>query len=286
MGAGPLSIGLIGFLSLKQLCRSLNPSKVQSKIDLLSRLYYHLDWKNRAHVHANLRALIGDKAKASLVQEVYRNFGYFLFEFFSQRPQIFLQQKQLKRECLKHLGEPGAKANLLLTSHSANWESNLRFLLDCGYRITTVAQAHSRPDIDDFFAELREHPNLKCAGLRTGLSACRHALQNNEIVALACERDLLENGAPLHWNKHTLSLPLGPSWLIKRFSPDTFIIHSKRIRLGEFSIEFRAINTWSCKDDLMAITETWGKLLLESIAANPEQWLNFEPLFSSISATE
>jgi lauroyl/myristoyl acyltransferase len=281
-----LSIALFGFKRLKQLCQNLNPSKAKKKIDFLAQLYYRLDWKKKNNVHANLNALLGEKADPSLGPEVYRHFGYFLFEFFSEHPQTFIDQNQLKKSCFELLGEPGAKANLMLTSHSANWESNLRFFLNLGYRVTTVAQAHSHPDIDRFFGELRDHPNLHCSGLNTGLSACRHALQNQEIVALACERDLLGTGLPFQWKQHSLSLPLGPSWLIKRFGPDTFFVHSKRIQLGAFSTQISPINTSDCDGDLKEITKKWGQMLLENIEASPEQWLNFEPLFSAISTTE
>jgi lauroyl/myristoyl acyltransferase len=275
-----LNKALIGFRLIERICQSLSPKTASFFIKHLAGLYAKCDARRAEIVLDNLSALAGDEIAKSLVPKVYENFGLFMYEFFSQSNSSYTNEESLKPELLTQLGSPGQKANLLLTAHMGNWELDLKFLLNMGYRITTIALEHSHPEVDVFFDKLRSHPNLSCHDLKRGLSSCRKALQQKEIVALACDRDILNSGVTLDYRDHRFSLPLGPSWLIQRMKPDVFTIQSQRTDCGTFHCRLKPLDHSRLDGDIESITHAWGKQVFHWVESHPEQWLTFDRIFN------
>ena len=196
----------------------------------------------------------------------------------------FENELELKKKVREQLGEPNEKEALLLIPHCGNWELTLRQLLSMGYPVTTVIMPHSHEDVNEFFHELRYHPNLETASLENGMRACLRALAQKRIVALACERDYTGQGLELEIFDQRVFFPKGPAWLMLSKKTPTFFTNCQRLRLNHFRAELIPMHLPEAmpkdkEEALLTACQTIANRVFKNIEENPEQWITFDPVF-------
>jgi len=211
---------------------------------------------------------------------VYREFAYFLYEFFSKNPSKVENETDLKSQLELKLGIPGEKSSMILMGHYGNWEIALQKLLEQGYHVTTLSMSHSNPQIDHFFNRLRRHPCLHCHSLETGLKPLLSAIEKKHIIALACERDYRKTGLTLSLFNSHFNFPLGPALIIKRTGLTTYIASQYRLGLLNFNFQLNPLD-FSAESSIASISLHIAQQLFEIIKVHPEQWLTFEPYFQA-----
>ena len=260
------------------LCITLPEQNIKLIIDLLSSLYYRLDFRKRHHVKKNLSVILNDSEKISqLTPKVYQHFGYFLYEFFSKKTFEMKSKSFLSPHTV--LGNPGEHSSLILTGHYGNWELGLRHLLNLGYKVSTITMHHSHSKVDHFFDEMRQHPNLTCHDLEKGLQPIMRSIQNKHIVALACERDYTQRGFQFEFMNSEIKFPKGPAYLIKKFKRPTFIFSQERTNLLSFNYDLIPLSFNSEAESLEMLSYRVAKEVFRVILNKPEQWLTFDPYF-------
>lgn len=288
-----MSLACQAYKSIRTICRSIPPALAEPILNALSDLYRCLDGRKKNFVLDNLKVIAPDKDPQQLCKSIYRHFGYFMYEFFQGMKGEYHQEVQLNQTLVDLFGEPDERSNLLLISHAGNWELTLRHLLSRGYNVTTVVMPHSHADVDDFFRELREHPNLETAPLEKGMRACIKAINNKRIVALACERDYTGSGIdmPILDGSHQISFPKGPAWLMLNKKVSTFFVNCTRQSLGKLSVQLEPIlipdELPSDKEAAIHTTSQHiARHIYGFISSNPEQWITFDPMFTPVKKTE
>jgi lauroyl/myristoyl acyltransferase len=265
----------------------LKPETAQPILDAISWLYYKCDVKNGKNVTANLEVLRPGEDNRALAAQIYKNFSYLIYEFFSGSKGTYANEETLSKFIQQNFGEPNEHAVLLLVPHCGNWELTLKQLLSMGYGVTTIAMSHSHPDVNDFFDELRYHPRLEIAELKQGMKACLSALDQKRVVALACERDYTGRGLSLEMFNHGISFPKGPASLMLRKKPKTFFVSCRRLKIDHFEVELSPIQ---CPDpipedrdeSLLETSKIIAKKVFDNIKEHPDQWVTFDPAFKPL----
>lgn len=262
------------------ICQVISPNRVLSKLDFLAKLYWRIDFSKRENVTKNLTCLTGNQGEAlRLTPLVYREFSYFIYEFFSKRPASIENREEIVPYAQKRLGSPGSKSSLILMGHYGNWEIGLKHLLELNYPVCTISMHHSHPKVDTFFQELRQHPNLRCHHLDEGIKPILKAIDQNYIIALACERDYTKNGYTLSLFDANFSFPRGPAFLMKKFKLPAFVFSQERLGLLRFKYDLNPIKAPKKEENIEALSLRIAKAVFEVILKKPEQWLTFDPYF-------
>ena len=243
----------------------------------LGRLYWALAFNSRKIVAQNLR-LLGTQKNSTF--GVFHHFGLFLYEFFSLKKPIIYEEEKLLQQFNQSFGGPGEKGGLLLLPHLGNWELALRWILDQGYQVDTIAHQHSSPEIDEIFHNLRAHPHLKVHPLEQGGRACLKAIKQKRIVALACERDYTGQGEKVTFEDFSTHFPSGPTWLMRAKNCETKLIECKRLSLLKFEIQ---IHPFNLEGDPQDGTRQLAQAIYKLIRKHPLQWITFDPILKPIS---
>lgn len=268
------------FRFLAWVCRSISPDQATAKLDFLAHLYWRIDASKRDHVTQNLKALTGNPEEAKrLTPLVYKEFAYFIYEFFSNHKAAIENREEIVPYARQMLGAPGEQSSLILMGHYGNWEIGLKHLLELGYPVCTVSMHHSHPKVDAFFEELRSHPNLQCHDLNEGIGPILKAIEQNNIIALACERDYAKNGYQLELFDATFAFPRGPAFLMKKFKLPAFVFEQQRLSLLKFNYHLISIEPPQTNEKLEALSLRIAKAVFQVILKRPEQWLTFDPYF-------
>lgn len=255
----------------------------------IASVYKKFDLTHSKFVRNNLKVISEHTGRDCLYleKEVYLNFAMFMVEFFRVGSQSsVIPSKETKDKIVKELGQPGEKANLILVGHYGNWEVALQHLLGVGYSVTTVVMNHSDKKVDEFFLKMRYQKNIRVSYLDQGLRSCIKAIKKKEVIALACERDYTGNGVPVNIAGREVFFPVGPAWLISKYSPDTYLGIYKRLALGEFDKSLQKLEFDEKESDLNRISQTISDNLFEHIYKNPAQWITFDDFFKTTKNEE
>lgn len=225
-----------------------------------------------------------EKTTKKLAFETYQEFSLFLYEFFSKKSAITINQAELEQDLKDSLGYPGKEPAIILMGHYGNWEVALRQLLSHGYTVNTLSMKHSNSKVDTFFNKLRQHENLKCFDIQAGLRPLLKAVQNNEIIALACERDYLHSGIQLELFDHQFNFPTGPAMILKKMKLPAYTFYQERSHLLNFKSRLYPFN-YDPQESIHNLSFNIAENLFRLIQKNPTQWLTFEPYFSRNTAS-
>lgn len=273
------------FHFLAWVCQSTSPEKVIRKLEFLASLYWRIDVLKRKNVTQNLTVITGSSEEAKrLTPLVYREFAFFIYEFFSKRPAAIENRVEIVPYARQALGPPGTKPSLILMGHYGNWEIALQHLLELGYPVCTISMHHSHPKVDSFFQNLRQHPKLKCHHLNEGIKPILKAIEENYIVALACERDYTRNGYALSMFGQNFSFPKGPAFLMKKFKLPAFVFSQERLSLLNFKYGLIPLTPAEKQESMDALSQRIAKAVFGVILKKPQQWLTFDPYFSNLKS--
>ncbi|MFC1666728.1 lysophospholipid acyltransferase family protein [Candidatus Omnitrophota bacterium] len=254
--------------------------------EVFSNIQYSVAKKDRDAVLQNLSILLKKDKKECrvLAQQVFRNFGLYLVDFFRMRR---LDKEAVKKrvtvEGIENIDRVLAqnKGVIALTCHIGNWEMGGVVMGIKGYNISAVVLNHKHKSINDFFIRQREEKGLKAIPMSSVMKRCVSTLLNKEILALAGDRDFTNSGIKLDFFGMHTNIPKGPAALsLKTDSP---IVPAFFIREDRFNYRFIFDNPIEAKkrpdtkeDDLIReTTQEFVSVMEGYIRRYPEQWLLF-----------
>lgn len=239
------------------------------------------------NVRENLRVLGVPEGQINKTSyRVFENFGYLLWEFFSGLKGTRCIRNQVEADEIigKLFGPPGeCRGGIILSPHTGNWEINLRYLLEKGYRVFSVIQKHSDPDVDRFFHEMRSHPNFEYSKVEHGLLPALKALREGRIVALACERAYGVKGIPLTLFGRKVPFPAGGAFLHLKSKKPILIVNAERIEIGKIVVDAENLSVdldpKKKNPSTSLIVEEIAQNLFSHIQQLPDQWVTFDRYF-------
>ena len=262
------------------------PLKAGYKLaEVISDTRYLFAYQDRRAVRGNLKVIFPQKSDREIRQiriRIFRNFAKYLVDFFrfSKIDQEYIRQN-IRLENLHYIDQAlrEGKGAIALTAHLGNWELGGIVIPLLGYPFWAVALPHKDKRVNAFFNFQRESKGLKVIPLGRAVRKCLDVLKNNEIVALAGDRDFTEKGMVIDFFGKPTFLPEGaaafalktgarivPGFMFRN-KDDSFTLRMEK------PIEF--IPTQNNQDDLIRLIRQCKMVIEDYIRKYPEQWYMF-----------
>lgn len=272
------------------------PLRIGYKIArLISDLRYMFACEDRRNVKANLKAIFPEKSDreiSKIMIRMFRNFAKYLVDFFRfSRLDTEYVKRNVRIENIHYLDDALSKGKgaIALTAHLGNWELGGAVVALLGYPFWAVVLSHKHKSIDNFFNSQRESKGVKVIPLRKAVRQCLNVLADNEIVALAGDRDFTENGIVLDFFGKPALLPIGPAAFalktgalivpvfIFRNKDDTFTLRFERPieSVSYADLEMRPDSRMDRSDQLRELINRYKVIFEDYIRRYPEQWHMF-----------
>lgn len=253
----------------------------------LADCQYYLSKQDRLAVEANLRTVLKtDHVPQEKVRNVFRNFGKYLADFFTQTQylndafitrHVHLKNAEYLNEALTQ-----KKGCIIVSAHLGNWELAGSVMAKLGYPLSIVALPHLDPRVNQFFNAQREFFGTTVIPTNTAIRRCIEHLKDNRVLAILAERDFTQHGIPMEFFGKKTSIPKGAAlFSLKTGAP---IIPAFFIRTPDdkFEIDFyepiyppKLGKAKYTDEDIESYIRQYIYIIENQIRQHPDQWLMF-----------
>ncbi len=166
--------------------------------------------------------------------------------------------------------------------HVGNNEAVAAGVANRGWPISVVADDSTFPEMFDRFTRLREAWGVHVIPWRN-LREIYAVLRRREMLALLIDWGYRSDGVPVRLFGEWTTLPAGPATLAAKTSSLILPVAIRRAADGVFHIGFSPlISVPSSSDaDVARATQQIADALEATIAAAPQQWYSFKPMWPS-----
>ena len=259
---------------------------------LAANILYVVRPRVRRNVESNIRRVLGDRAGEREVRAIAKQVFYTqarnYYDLF-RVPKLTLANIQelvavRGEEHVKKALERG-KGAILVTGHLGNLDIVAQVAIAYSYRVTIPVERMQPEKLFDLITRVRSDKGINLVPVgKEALRAIHRALSNNELVAVAADRDILRSGAKVEFFGEETTLPDAPAVLAMRTGALVLPVRSLRYGNGTYSVEIRPpIDlqfTGNLKDDIRVNTQRITSALESLISEHPEQWVVFEPVWN------
>ena len=251
---------------------------------------YIFSKRDRELVKKNLcNAIPGTSKKeiSQLAQEVFINFGKYLVDFFTLiKNQKGYLEKKVQFIGLENVNEAlkSGKGCILISGHFGNWELAGCALANLGYKMNTVALAHSDPRINKLFLERRKSVGANVIPIGSAKTACQKALRGGEVVGILGDRPFGDRGIEVNFFGKPTIVPRGAAlFSLKNNSP---IVYTFCYRDGAkyktiFEGPFLTKKEGCLDKQLKEITQKFITRFEYYIQKYPSQWYMFNEVWKN-----
>jgi lauroyl/myristoyl acyltransferase len=174
---------------------------------------------------------------------------------------------------------------LIITSgHIGNFSIVAQLAVARGYKVTIIAEDIVPPKLYDYVNSLREHFGLRMIKLGSAQALTIYRLlKNNEILMLAIDRDVANDGIPTIFFDALADMPPGPIALALRLN--TPLIYGYTFRkpdstsLVQLAPPVELVRTGDRDLDLKINMRRMAQILEEQILKNPSQWVVLQKIW-------
>jgi KDO2-lipid IV(A) lauroyltransferase len=220
------------------------------------------------------------------IDEVFRNYGRFFFEFLRgpENPDIRFEAENL--EILDQALSRGRGAVLALP-HTGNWEIAGSRLARRGQRVTSVAGVQLREEWMEEIRRRRAEAGIHIVSLgREGIRAMERALHENGIVALHIDGNVFRKGIPVRIGGRIVDFPTGPAKLAARCGSSLLFGYCERLADG--SQRGRVVKEIALSDasaqSVHRATAELAQAFEETVRERFREWLMFRDFFGETKA--
>jgi phosphatidylinositol dimannoside acyltransferase len=170
---------------------------------------------------------------------------------------------------------------ILTTAHIGSLESVARGIARHGWPIAAVADDSSFPELFEHLRRQREAWGVTLIPWRN-LRELYNVLRRNEVLTLIVDWGYRADGIPVRLFGAWTTLPVGPAALAAKTGAPIVHIAVRRSsdqRTFEVSYSDPIVVASSAPTELRRATQAIADALEATIAAAPEQWYNFKPIW-------
>jgi phosphatidylinositol dimannoside acyltransferase len=169
---------------------------------------------------------------------------------------------------------------IFAVGHVGNNEAIAAAVADRGWPINVVADDSSFPEMFERFRQLREAWGVHVIPWRN-LREIYAVLKNREMLALLIDWGYRADGVPVRLFGEWTTLPAGPATLAAKTGSVILPVAIRRGGDGMFHVGFSpTITVPSASDaDIARATQEIADALEATIAAAPNQWYSFKPIW-------
>ncbi len=262
------------------------PLKIGYKLAVfISDLHYIFADKDRFAVRENLEVIFPEKTEREISRiriMMFRNFAKYLVDFFrfSKLDKEYIK-RNIKIENIHYFDEALSKGKgvIALSAHLGNWELGGVVVALSGYPFWAVALPHKHKAVDNFFNFQRESKGMRVIPLGKAVRQCLSVLKDNQVLALAGDRDFTERGTVLDFFGKPAFFPEGPAAFALKTGAvivPAFMLRNKDDSFTlkiEKPLEFTPTNDKN--RDLLRLIQMYKSIIEDYIRRYPEQWYMF-----------
>lgn len=221
------------------------------------------------------------------VQEVFRNFGMYLVDFFrfGKLNHRFIRQ-QIRIEGVEHMRRAidQGKGAIGLSAHLGNYELAGAVLSLLGFSVKAVVLSHQNPQIDAFFIRQRQRVGVRGIPVqklrpKQFYEECLSALRHNEILGLVGDRDFFGHGLEMPFFGKPTRIPTGPAGFSVRTSAPIVPAFLVRESDGAYRLIFEAPifppKGLPLEEAVRKVTSECLQVMARYIRIYPTQWYMF-----------
>jgi KDO2-lipid IV(A) lauroyltransferase len=292
-GASPRIIerlAVAGYRATSWLLASVPPQPAAAIIGRLSQLSYlawptKRRWSNRNFGHVLGLPSDHPRVRAEALR-AYGGYGRYLVELMRlpTRPQeeLIARVPDLDVEGVKTIWREAPRGGglILAVGHVGNNEAVAAAIAHHGMPISVVADDSAFPEIFEILRRQRESWGVKIIAWRN-LRAIFGVLRRREMLGLLIDWGYRSDGIPVRFFGAWTALPAGPATLAAKSGSRILPISIRRQPDDTFHISWNQPIEVTSSDpaELQRATQAMADDLAATIAAAPDQWYSFKPMW-------
>ena len=177
---------------------------------------------------------------------------------------------------------PGGGGLIFAVAHVGNNEAVAAAVAHHGMPVSVVADDSSFPEIFELLREQRESWGVHVVAWRN-LREIFRILRNGEMLALLVDWGYRADGIPVRLFGSWTALPAGPATLAAKTGSRILSLTIRREPSGTFHVSWSEPIDLASSDpaSLQRATQAMADALQATVAAAPEQWYSFKPIWPS-----
>ncbi len=248
----------------------------------------YLAWPKKRHwIDANFGHVLGrdpgHRSVRRLALRAYDHYARYLVEVMrlpSRSPEVIANL--VEPEGLVGLERIWRSSNgvILAVGHVGNNEACAAGVASRGWPISVVADDSSFPEMFELFRQLRESYGVSVIPWRN-LRKVYEVLRRKELLALLVDWGYREDGIPVRLFDAWTTLPAGPASLAAKTGAMILPVVIRRTETGRFRVTFDdpILVSGNAPAELQRATQAMADSLQRTIAAAPDQWYSFKPMW-------
>jgi KDO2-lipid IV(A) lauroyltransferase len=283
-------MAVAGYRATSWLLARLPPGPAASVIGRASQASY-LAWPTkRRWSNRNFGRVLGlpsDHPRVrALALRAYHLYGRYLVEVMRlpsrPRDEIAALAADLDAVEVKRLWRetPGGGGLIFTVGHVGSNDVVAAAIAGHGMPIAVVADDSAFPEIFDLLRQQRESWGVKVIAWRN-LREIFGVLRRREMLALLVDWGYRSDGIPVKLFDHWTALPAGPATLAAKTGSRILPITIRRRPDGTFLVTWPGPIDLASSDpaELQRATQAMADALASAVAAAPEQWYSFKPIW-------
>ena len=242
-------------------------------------------WSDRNFAHV-LGVTPDDRRVRSLALRTYRGYGRYLVELMRlpSRPAAELAAlvPDLDVEAVRRLWQDNPRGGglILAAGHVGNNEAVAASIARHGMPISVVADDTSFPELFELLRRQREGWGVTVIAWRN-LREIFGVLRRGEMLALLVDWGYRSDGIPVRFFDRWTTFPAGPATLAAKTGSRILPITIRRQPDDTFHVGWSEPIDLASSDpaELLRATQAMAHALAATIAAAPDQWYSFKPIW-------
>lgn len=265
---------------------SLLPLRVHYVIsDLLFWLLYAVIGYRRKVVYSNISASFPEKSEEEL-RKIERGFYHFFCDYMVESVKLMtITPENLKKrmvfkgtEIVDEIVESGQSCALYL-GHLCNWEwvSSLPLWLSPKVHCGQIYHPLENKDFDRLFLRSRQRMGAECIAMADTLRKILEYRKAGQPIIVGYISDQVPFWTSIHhwvnFLNHDTPVLTGTERIVRKVNHAVLFLDIHRVRRGYYEAEIKLITREPQKMGEYEITDTYFKMLEQSIRKAPEFWL-------------
>jgi lauroyl/myristoyl acyltransferase len=284
---------VVGYRLTAAALAHLPPRLSIAVLGLVNQASYLLWPAKRGFSNGNFGHVLGlpptDPAVRRMALRAYRAYATYVVELMRlpSRPQAEMAGL-IEGDGIERVAEAWrqhGRSMIVCAGHVGNNEAVAAGIASHGYPANVLADDSSFPELFDILRRQRESWGVHVVPWRN-LRELFTILRRNEILALLVDWGYRDDGIPVRLFGAWTTLPAGPAVLAAKTGALIAPLAIRRTPGGRFRIEAGESFTVPSSDpaDLQRATQRIADALERTIAAAPEQWYSFKPIWPPTEA--
>jgi KDO2-lipid IV(A) lauroyltransferase len=177
-----------------------------------------------------------------------------------------------------------------LSPHLGNWELGAAIVAALGYTTSAIVLEHKDKRINDFFTRRRTDKRVKNIPLGIQLKKCFGVLGNNEILAIAGDKDYTSSGNLVDFFGRKALMPKGAAFFSLKTGAPIVVTSCVRKKDNTFRLTFeepiKPQLTGERGKDIRILMGEYLSLFERRIREHPDQWYAFQKIWNQEQITQ